>query len=482
MDRSRLNILQVSTFDAYGGAEKVAWDLFQEYLARGHGSWLAVGRKRTSHPRVLRLENDSAPGAWRRFWWRAHDRSQRFYGRWWGTRLCRMTHRLAEPVGALDAFRGLEDFHYPGTRRLPEMTPERPNIVHGHNLHARYFDLRVLPWLSRQVPVVLTLHDAWLTTGHCAHSFDCVRWQTGCGRCPDLRIYPAIRRDATAANWRRKRDIYAASRLYVATPCRWLMDRVGRSMLAPAIVESRVIPYGVDVSVFRVADRAAARADLGIPPHSDVLLFAASGVRTNLWKDYDTMRGALVRLAERSGGRPLLLLALGEAAPAERVGRAEIRFVPYQSDPEVVARHYQAADVYVHAARVDTFPNTVLEALACGVPVVATAVGGIPEQVKSLPPPGRRSLGLRSIHGPADATGILVPCGDTESMAAAVDQLLSDAGLRRRLAESAAADARHRFSLDREADDYLAWYYRLLGTGSADGAAPGRRVTAGAPA
>jgi len=81
----------------------------------------------------------------------------------------------------------------------------------------------------------------------------------------------------------------------------------------------------------------------------------------------------------------LLENAVTIPSPAtERIGQAEVKFVPYQSSPEDVAKYYQIADVYVHAARADTFPNTVLEALACGAPVVATAVGGIPEQIKGL--------------------------------------------------------------------------------------------------
>ncbi len=75
------------------------------------------------------------------------------------------------------------------------------------------------------------------------------------------------------------------------------------------------------------------------------------------------MQAAVARVAERWQGSPLLVLALGEDAPPERIGRAEIRFVPFQSSPEAVARYYQAADVYLHAARADTFPTTVLEAL-----------------------------------------------------------------------------------------------------------------------
>ena len=94
----------------------------------------------------------------------------------------------------------------------------------------------------------------------------------------------------------------------------------------------------------------------------------------------------------------MLCIALGETAPSEQIGDIEIRFVPYQKDPEQVARYHQAADIYIHPARADTFPTTIIEALACGTPVVATAVGGIPEQI---------------VEG---KTGFLVPVGDAGAM------------------------------------------------------------------
>jgi len=464
-----LTILQVSAFDRHGGAERVAWDLFQSYRSLGHASYFAVGRKRSADPDVLLLPNHEASSRWQRFWWGLHRGLQPCYGRFTGSRsLCRLIHRIAEPRGWRDVRRGLEDFHYPGTWRLLDITPRRPDVIHCHNLHQNYFDLRALPWLCRQAPVVLTLHDAWLLAGHCAHSFDCERWKTGCGECPALSLYSPIRRDGSAENWRRKRDIYAAGRLHVATPCHWLRDRVEQSMLAPGVVEARVIPYGVDLDVFRPGDHAAARAALGLPRQARVLLFAASGIRDNVWKDFRTMRAAIARLAESRGlnaeaqtpataGRPLIFVALGEDAPAERIGRgaagAEVRFVPFQADPAAVACHYQAADVYVHAARADTFPNAVLEALACGLPVAATAVGGIPEQV----------IGLDDADENAErATGMLTAPADEAGLAAAVERLLINDPLRLRLSDNAAADAHRRFDLRRQTNEYLAWYKELL--------------------
>jgi glycosyltransferase involved in cell wall biosynthesis len=117
--------------------------------------------------------------------------------------------------------------------------------------------------------------------------------------------------------------------------------------------------------------------------------------------------------------------------------------------------------MYIHAAKADTFPNSVLEALACGIPVVGTAVGGIPEQVKPLRGLGERATGV-TFHGPEEATGVLVPVGDAEDMAASLIALASDDSLRERLGANAAMDARERFGLERQARQYLAWYRELL--------------------
>jgi len=219
----------------------------------------------------------------------------------------------------------------------------------------------------------------------------------------------------------------------------------------------------VDLRVFHPADKPAVRAGLGLPQDAHVLLFTASSIRGNVWKDYATLQGAVARVADRLKGQPILFIALGEDAPPERIGSAEIRFIPYQESSEAVARYYQAADLYIHAARADTFPNTVLEALACGAPVVATAVGGIPEQVKGVH--GSRFTvhgSALNTHGTGEATGVLVPPGDADAMAEAIVALLADEPLRKSLAANAAQDARQRFSLERQADEYLAWYEQLV--------------------
>ena len=441
-----MRILQVSTSDFGGGAEGSAWRLFQNYNRLGHKSWLAVGTKTSHDKNVFVIPNDNQRSKWARFWIIVGNTviPRRFNCFGMGKVRSSIQKISGQPLRLVEIARGKEDFDHPGTRSLLELPPERPDILHCHNLHGNYFDLRELPWLSEQVPTILNLRDAWLLSGHCAHSFMCERWKTGCGQCSDISIYPAIKRDASAYNWQRKREIYSRCQLYIATPSQWLMDRVEQSILAPAIIGKRVIPNGIDLSIFGPGDKFEARSELGLPAHAQIVLFAANGIRKNIFKDFRTMHSAIEIAAKKIQNYPLLFLALGENAPDEHIGAAVIHFVPHQQDPQIVARYFQAADLYIHAAHAETFSNTVAEARACGTPVIATATGAIPEQLSD------------------GVTGFLTPPSDAQAMAAAIQRLLEDPDLRYKMGKSGIEDVRSRFSLELQVNRFLHWYEDIL--------------------
>ncbi|MEI6239530.1 MAG: polysaccharide deacetylase family protein [Planctomycetia bacterium] len=428
-----MRILSVSTSEHGGGAEKVARDLVQGFQSHGHDAWLAVGRRQSADSSVILIpqERDYKP-----------------------------RNPLAPPSLSVDeigaaAGRGEEDVYFPGTWDLLDLPPARPDIVHCHNLHGWYFDLRVLPWLSHAAPTVLTLHDAWTLSGHCAHSLSCERWRHGCDACPDLGLYPALQTDGAGDNWRRKRDIYRRSRLFVTAPSRWLMDRAHAGILQEGIVESTVIPNGVDTETFIPGDKLTARRTLGIADDAVMLLFAANGIRNNPWKDYPGLRTVLGRLGARLSDRRLLLVGLGDSGPPEQIGSAQIVFHPFERNPARLAVFYQAADVYLHMARAESFGLVIAEAMSCGVPVAATAVGGIPELLRSF-----RSFGDDGVpaHGRDRATGLLTRAGDIDDLVDGLTVLLNDATLCARLGENAQREARARFDVRRVVSRYLEWF------------------------
>jgi glycosyltransferase involved in cell wall biosynthesis len=447
--REPLNVLHVSTLDTGGGAASVAQGLSRGIRERGYGSWLAVGRRSNGDPDVFTIP-DERRAPYRLTGYTALQRGLTSLagsspGRGWGW-FSRSLRLATHPRAFVDHLTGNEDFGFSGTRDLLTLPPAIPTIVHCHNLHGGFFDLGALSSLSQEVPTVMTLHDSWLVTGHCAHSFECDRWQTGCGSCPDLSIYPAIRRDATATNWTRKRDIYRRSRLYVTTPSNWLMDRVEQSMLRPSIELSRVVPNGVDLSTFRPGSRAEARHHLGLPSAHPIVLLM-SGRRDAPWTDSRILNRAIDIIGESKPAT--IFLVLGDDTNPLGSSHAQVRRVPYEQDPRRLAMYYRASDIFLHCARAATSPLSILEALACGTPAVAREVGGIGEQI-------------RSVDLPTAATGILVRQPDPWLLARAALTLLDDEDLNRKLGENATRDAHARFDRVAHVTAYLDWYRTII--------------------
>jgi len=127
---------------------------------------------------------------------------------------------------------------------------------------------------------------------------------------------------------------------------------------------------------------------------------------------------------------------------------------------EVLAQHYRACDVYVHAARIESFGTVLLEARACGIPVVATAVGGIPEHVQALRWPNRAPTSQMFEFSEAD--GILTPPGDAQALAHAIGWLLAHPDQRLQLGMNGSRRVRDEFSVARQAERFVAWYDEII--------------------
>jgi len=403
-----LRVAMVGTSDLAGGAERFAERLQRALSARGHHCRRFVGVRRSAAADVFLLEGERR----------------------------RSVTGLA--AAALEHASGLQYLHYPTSRQLLAALRSF-DVVHFHNLHGGYFALRDLPAACSGRRAVMTLHDCFLMTGHCAYPMDCPRWRAGCGSCPDLERYPSAHRDATRFNRRFRRQLLARSPLVVTAPSTWMQEQ----WLAADMPHGapQLIPYGIDLDRFAPGDRVAAREALGLIPDDRLVAFIAQLGTVSPYKDGAVVIEAARRLLAGQERRGLRFLFLGGSPDDLPDDLRPCSVAPgFVSDEATVATYYRAADVLIMATRADNSPLVIIEALASGLPVVATDVGGIAELVAD----GER--------------GALVPQGDSAAMAARVSELLRSPAQRAAFGRAARAWAVRHQDLQATVDALLALY------------------------
>lgn len=454
-DGATFQIVQVNLQADRGGDGRVVSALHRAYRERGYDATLLLGRGSASQEGEHLIPNDDYRSDWARRWASISSAvSQRAPAR---VSLDKVGRWIAQPRRRLRIHEGFEDFDFPAT--LPVIARAiggRRTILHLHNLHGGYFDLRALPYLNRLAPTVLTLHDEWTFTGHCAYSLSSDRWRIGCGDCPHLESYPGVPKDRTAENFALKARIFAQTRLNVTTPSTWLMDRAVTSLLAPAIEATRVIPNGIDTTIFRSGNVAEDRSRLQLPTTSKILLCAGTAARTARRTRQEFLRRAAAHLGSMGVDATMVFIGSPRAS-SEAPNGLRVLHRPFEREPSRIASYYRAADVYLHAALADNFPAAILESLACGTPVIATDVGGIPEEVTSL-----WSTERTGASSAESATGILLDPENDAGVSAAIDLLFRDDVLRSRLSTNGSKVAAANFTIDRQATQNLEWYQEIL--------------------
>lgn len=398
-----MRVVHISTTDGTGGASRAARRLHGGLRHVGVESSMAVGQVTSGGDAVESISTAKGSPLSRLL---AVERVS--------PKLTRLTGEVAFPFPSSRLFHRSQAFGH-------------ADLIHLHNLHGAYFDLRILPAWSRRRPLVWTLHDMWPFTGHCAYAFDCDRWNApdGCGPCPlfqpsrrPLDDIPQPPWDNSGSGWRRKRSLYQRTSITVVSPSRWLLDLAQQSLFSHAPgVTFHHIPYGLDTSAFSPQPKAKAREALGLTDDEPVLLYSAASLsqeRKGLRHLIDAVRSpALARHA------PWLLTFGGGRGSA--LGVSKLRSLGTLSDPRLQALAYSAADVTVVPSLADNQPLVALESMACGTPVVGYEVGGIPEIIRQ------------------DETGLCAAPGDASALAGSVARLLED----RRLHAKLSTGARH---------------------------------------
>lgn len=421
-----ISVSHIALRDSMGGAAIAAYRLHAGLRKVGVRSSMVVSWKTTSDPDVRQL----APKA--TLWDRA---VRRLRARRLNVDRRRVQSALVEGAGLFSDDRTIDEFPLAAATASADVVNihQSPSFLD----YRKFFRQR-----DPSKPLVWTLHDMSPFTGGCHSSFSCTRFRSACGACPSLASHEA--RDESARSHARKaqalrRLVPAYTRIVV--PSRWMADQAKSSALLGRF-EIVCIPHGLDFDVFQPRDRRAAREVFGIPQGELVVMFAAAAID----QQSKGLRYLLEAMQHISVERPVTLVSLGVNSQ-QVTTRHNYVAVGALTSERLLSYAYSAADIFVTPSLAESFGLVALEAMACGVPVIGTHVGGLPDMIRN------------------GENGLLVKPQDAAELHAAIASLLADAGLRRRMADAARTTAVGAFSLDKQSRRYEALYRNLVKPG-----------------
>lgn len=323
-------------------------------------------------------------------------------------------------------------------RRLLAST--RPDLINIHNVHGGIgagWRPSLLKVCAEFAPLVWTMHDMWPMTARCVYSGDCRRFEGGCdAACPTADEYPALAPQRVAHSWHERRVVLAElPEIVGVTPSAWLAAEARRGLWREHRVE--VISNGLPLDVFRPIERAAAREALGITGEGPLVLASTPDLRDP--RKGGPLLAAALPLMKKNF--TLLTMGAGELPLPAGLSQHALGFV---ADTTQQALAYNAADLLIHSAPQDNLPNGVAEALACGTPVVAFAVGGLPEMLRPR------------------YNGWLTADVSPQGLAGLIDQALGEIGSGQEIRSGCREHAAAAYDLIQQAGRYLALFRECI--------------------
>lgn len=346
-----MRICLVSTSDGGGGAAIATGRLHDGLLSAGLDSRWLVGsvtgeRQRLIGPKTrwerlfntCRVTLDRIP-----IWNRSRSVQRQFSIDW-------VPNRLGAYIGCLE-----------------------PDIINLHWVGGGFLRPETLARINK--PVVWTLHDMWAFTGGCHYSGGCAHYRGMCGYCPLL----GSQREHDVSRWvyKRKARTYPMVNMTIVTPSKWLADCARKSSLLKG-TRIEVIPNGVDVRRYSEEKQERARYLLHLPMRGRLILMGAVRVSGDRRKGIDILEKAANFLAENRRTEDVSIVIFGANEHDINLNFGmPVHCLGTLANDNAVALAYSAADVFVAPSREDNLPNTVLEAMSCGTPVVAFDIGGM---------------------------------------------------------------------------------------------------------
>lgn len=357
-----MNVVFINTSDNSGGAA-IACLRLQKALEKHLNicSTILVQEKKTQNPAVTSI---SATPLKKRLTW----------ARFVAERLLFLPYERSKDVRFLfnRGIVGVDISSHPAVREA--------DIIHLHWITFGFLSTHSLKKLfSLGKPIVWTFHDMWPFTGGCHHSGDCEHYRGQCGNCKFVKTPGA--NDISKSNWLAKRKAYS---LFFAVGCsEWIARKAANSSLMSGC-NIDAIPNPIDTNTFIPMPKNLARQQLDIPCNKQYVLFASMRINA-LKKGFSYFQESLhiLKSSEKllCDNIEIIVFGTGDYNILKQLPFPVHNLGHLSSDSQINAA-FSAASVFVTPSLEENLPNTIMESLACGTPVVGFRVGGIPEMIE----------------------------------------------------------------------------------------------------
>lgn len=264
----------------------------------------------------------------------------------------------------------------PTKKLIKKLELFQPDIIVLNNLHGYYLNIDLfLNWLANSgIKTIAVFHDCWNFTGHCAHfeSKCCLKWKTGCGKCPAKKDYPrSILFDKSRSNYIRKKELFGRiSNLTIVSPSKWLDGILGESFFSKT--NRIVINNGIDISTFKKHKSDFIKDNHLI--NKRIILCIA-----NIFDEKKGINDIL--LLSKKLGKDEIIVLVGKVKIRKAKLDKNIIHIDRTDSIQTLVDIYSSSDVLFNPTYEDTFPTTNLEALSCELPIICYKTGGATETV-----------------------------------------------------------------------------------------------------